>query len=644
MPTTVELELDGATCWRIEIVAEAWWSRPLRWCGEVAESRFELLPAAELGVQLTPAPIPETDLEAVAWSSWSERGGGEPGEPVGVPCMINDARTLRCRIPAVALDVRLEVSGFAPLFFWDLHPHVGETLDLELVKTIHGESVTGWVQIPPGIAFDQVTLELSTLSLARSPAADEQRRERLLGRRIPIDSRGRFVATGLRPGRYRFSAAGEGLLSAEQTLLVEKDVEQQALPHPLVLGPPSQLELIIEPPLDAWGRPWQVELARPIDGAGRYETEVRHSASGGGVFAHQGLAPGSLWLQIVDSSGSRWWNEEIQLVSEVEQRFVSIDMIEVRGSVRWRGEGLAAEIYFGGVSGQRSIRMESDAEGSFVGHLPAEGRWPLDLRRLPPEGRLPSKALLGSQSLGIVEVERPAGRSWAKVDAELPDTRISGEVLLDGEPVAAIVLGIRPKSNSRSNEEAQQRRALVVETGKDGRFEILGLPEGELELQAMRDSRSSAWVSIDVQEKLDATEIQLELAEKQRLRGTLHDASGVVAGAHLLIIPDVGLSRQTESRSNGTFEITLQNRAQSADLATLTAEVGLALTRITLSEDPYRSQVESYGEERSAIRVIEVYPDGPAEKAGLEPEDRILAIRDETFYFAHDLDMVLWLR
>lgn len=53
--------------------------------------------------------------------------------------------------------------------------------------------------------------------------------------------------------------------------------------------------------------------------------------------------------------------------------------MEILGRVTLGDDPLAATLWFGGRSGVRRIRFDSDEKGRFDGWLPEEGTWPVDL-------------------------------------------------------------------------------------------------------------------------------------------------------------------------------------------------------------------------------------------------------------------------
>jgi len=495
--------------------------------------------------------------------------GVEPTERTA-SCTVDEGR-FACALPAGTFDLCVETPGFHRSCFWNVEIGAHGEADLGTVQLARGARLHGWIEAEyRGVDLEGTPVELTPASEASPDDPSDRRRRKLVVREVESDAEGRFELTGLEPGSYQLRAVREGYFSEPQRVRVEPAAEEVALDRPLLLVPPAELEVFVEPPVDPWSGAWKLRLLRPGDAPERWVEVSKGVAGDSGNWSAAELEPGEYSLEIADSRGASWFEEDLKLTPGESSRFVEIEVVPVEGRLTLGGEGLAAEIVFGTTQGMVQIPMTSDEEGRFEGSLPNEGLWPLELR-FDGEQR-------GSQAIEPVEVRRAPGRRAARLDVELPDTVLRGKVVRGGEGARAFVYG-------RGEDRAEpglppQRRAIMVQTEEDGSFELLGLAPGTLELYAYDRSSASEWREVRLDEGIDGPEIVLELRQRRTVAGRLVGPGGPVAGARLLAKPNAGPGRAVASGVDGTFELMLDADDVFVDFIVLPPSSGFAFQRV----------------------------------------------------------------
>jgi hypothetical protein len=271
-------------------------------------------------------------------------------------------------------------------------------------------------------------------------------------------------------------------------------------------------------------------------------------------------------LRVLGGPDSYWLNQEIDIHSGVDSVALELPVVEIEGSLSRGGTPLAATVWFGGRSESRRIRFDTDEDGYFHGFLPEEGSWPVQLF-LETTGPL-------RISLDPVEVRRPKGKRSARVDITIPDTALMGEVVDEaGHPVPDAEVWAHHAEKVRKGEENR------TSTGRDGTFEIRGLPPGLVSVQAEHGQRVSDWNQVPLEERREATGIRLVVREGFDLLGRILSPSGPVPGAHVMGIPSLGragISTVAEAVTGPSGEFTLSLPAGTQEISVLVTAPGFA--------------------------------------------------------------------
>lgn len=582
----------------IEISADGYWSPALVWAGK-RDLAATLIPTGVLWGRITTSsedPLPDA-LLATFRSVVAESGQAGPSTEAvmeafeiegQLKCPIAN-RIWECDLPEGRLDLSLHVARHAPIYLWDTVVEKKSRQQISPLSLIPGASLAGWIATDHAASAESLAaqVEIRPLQLVLAQGTTERRRSELLAVSVKSDKRGFFQATGLAPGTYAVRATKGELRSAEMEVAVPRSDQQVELEEPILLLPMARLEVQVEPTVDPWNHPWLIELLRSEGRrANRYLTLEKSLASPAGHWRKEKLELGSYRLVISDSQGSTWVADKVEVFADMDPLFYVVDVIPVRGTLEWAGEGLEGEVIFGTAHGAMSLRMRSDAEGHFEGSLPYEGEWPLEIV---------INGASGTHALEPVVVRKRPGKSYAEVQIELPNTALRGKVVQDGKPVAgAIVLGLRhyDVSTSRSLKSADVQEMIVsqmpfrrefdIVSGKDGTFESLGLSPGEIQVQAYTPDAASEWVTTNLVEDSPSPEVVLALSEMITIRGRLINGSGGVPGARIFTTPSEGIIPDTQSDVRGYFHIDLQKSCNHVDLLVVPPGAGVVLHRILL--------------------------------------------------------------
>jgi hypothetical protein len=491
-PAEKTFELQEGIPWRLEAQADGYWSkeRILVPKGETAVT-LHLVPAGNLRgrIEVAASEKPPQNLSL----RFSLAPGGKdreriPGETT-VLCSVRES-AWTCEVPAARLDLRIKGEGFIPLHFWGVAVEPAKTRDLGLLRLRRGASVAGWVQSETGEPLLQaISVELKPESSGVPGSRGEYDRLRSLTLETRTNERGFFQLEGVQPGSYVVTASKEGFAPARRGNIVVREGLQAEILEPLQLAKPLELEVHLAPALDPFGQRWHLRLIQPDLPGELNEDTWNGTASAEGVWHLAGLAPGSYRLHVLGDSGTRWAAQEIRLEPGRTSIDVEIPLVLVKGSVTLGDDPLSATLWFGGRSGSRRIRFQSDDDGKFEGFLPSEGVWPVDLASDEYDLR---------QTLDPVEVKVPEGKTYAAVKVRIPDTRLAGEVVDEtGRKAPRALVSLYTKGNTQ------------VYADEKGEFELRGVKPGPTAIEAEDGPRTTGPVEIVVEENRETPRVRL---------------------------------------------------------------------------------------------------------------------------------------
>ena len=575
VPGEVLVDLPEETTWQILSESRTLWSAP-QWVapgpgGDEKLVRLRLHPAATVtGALEVPAqePLPSR-IDLRLESSPDARSPKIPLIPVD--CPVEEKRFV-CRVPAGRLDLRLRAANRIPAYLWDLVVQAGEVKDVGVLPLKAGASVTGWVRHEDGSAASgvRVRLEAETLGLPSEPGKLESLRAMALETRTNV--RGFFQIEQATPGTFVVKADQEGLVPANRSgIEIRPDLEARIL-DPLVLAKPLGVKVSVSPARAPSGGLWKLVLEKKSAVEGLKSEVHRGEADPNGIWAVTGLQAGKYSLFAQDED-MRWSFEDLDVSADKADLQIEIPGVLVKGRVRIGEEPLRATLWFGGRSAARRARFDSDEEGRFEGLLPEEGTWPVELVAEREGLRV---------KLDPVEVRKLPGTRQARVELQIPDTRLQGRVVDEqGRPVGRAFLLLQPLRKLPS----------TAESDAEGAFEVRGLPPGPLFVHAEDGERESEWLQAHLKEDEDTPSLQLVVRTRMTVQGRVFSDRGPVAGARVEAMGELseagaGSGDQTVTGPAGEFTLKLPAGTRMMTLSVLAPGNATRMMLVPLGTEP----------------------------------------------------------
>lgn len=531
-----------------------------------------------------------------------------PALPSGrVPCPVERSGRLQCLVPVGPLDLVVRGDGFVPHYRWDVRVNSDQPRDLGKLVLVPGASVAGRIAAE-GAPFDptKCLVRLVPRVGAGATETDYVLRKRLTGTGpvASVDERGFFQFRGVPPGAYRLEGLHPGFATA---VLPEVDIlaeNETTLDAPLLLRPPVELTVVLDPPLDVLDRPWQVTIAHYQESESAFDAPIFDGkASLGGVVRLRDVIPGRYWISASDTSGARLWSDpEVRIEGQGNAEVaVTLDYLAVRGRLRYGDEPVAGQVWFGGRHGLVRTEVETDPDGHFEALLPRAGLWNVEVELSHPAVRRTFRRTL----------ERGAD-GWAELELTVPATRIFGRVVDEAG---------RPVAGARAFAAVAGEPRQTSTTDSAGRFEIEGAPIGEIALSAESsgpEALTGESLFLQLFEDQALGPVEIALTKRQPLTGRVLDRSGPIAGAlvsWLVLVPEtVGSSAPALTDHQGRFALSVPGRAR--ELLVTIAAPGRALSVQRL---PVRPEVDLVVESEGGELALDVGSSrDPADATGRE--------------------------
>ncbi len=430
------------------------------------------------------------------------------------PCSYEEPGRYSCTAPAGEFDVDFFAQGYVPVYFWNVRIPAKRRVDLGKLRFLKGASLSGRV------SWGAVSKSKAETTVILEPILPASSKKAFLF--ASPDKNGFFQFSGLQPAKYRIRAKQEGLISSIVDVEVLPDAEAQ-LNRPLVLSSPAQLVVSLVPPVDAFQQPWAIQLAE-VDRTDEQSVKVVKVSAiqdatyeGRSVFENLGIGR-TYGVSVRDSRGAPWQDEYLEIKQEITSLQLNLAVEHIRGQISRGKSPLMAELRFGGGSPESQIKMKTDEEGRFEGHLPKLGEWEVEVVANAP----------GLIARNLVDVRKLPGAPTALISICLPDGRLKGRVLdKGGKLVAHALVDYRPA--------AAPFTQLDVEGGV---FELSSLPVGDLEIRATAGRASSEQKRVTItRDREDPAEVELVLREGKDLRGrVLSHQAQPVTGAKIYAI------------------------------------------------------------------------------------------------------------
>lgn len=597
VPGGVSFEVAAGTAWQVRVEAPGYWSQPVPVVTPVlapgappapARAVVDLLPAGRVAGELRPPAGHRLPAEL------SVRLRSAPGvrpvlEEAQLTCPVTAEGRFECAVPAGQLDLRLRARGFLTHSYWGVKVPAGGAFAAGPLPLRPGASVVGWIAPPgPDFRYQDCTANLEPYRVGTPPSLADAERAPALGQSARVNSRGYFEITGVAPGGYRLVVRHPRWAPAEVAPLNVLDGAETEI-HSIALRPQADLEVRLEPARSPGGGRWKVTLLREGTDPGHLVTVRQGSAAADGIWRAPGLAPGDYQVEVSGEHQSRWAFEDFSVEPDMAPRVVRLPLVEVEGEVTLGDEPVSAVVWFGGRFGAVRIPASADADGRFTVTLPEqEGAWRVEVfnREQRVHAVLPE-----------VEVRKAPGQPVARVELQLPDTRVRGLVVDEsGRPVGGAQV-----SASHAGGLAQD------ESGDDGRFELRGLAPGEWKLEATASTAGgdlhAEVVRLLLAEDQPVDDVRLVLRPRLQLTGQVVGPSGQgLPGVQVVGVLDqsqrlleVFLPEATTDVT-GTFTLKLPTGAEGVRLHVLAP--GFALRQLRLdarSREPLIVPVHQVG-------------------------------------------------
>lgn len=494
---------------------------------------------------------------------------GETENPVSVretkiACEVEAGR-FRCSVPATQFDLQLESPGFAPKYLFDLAPQAGATTEIGTYTLSRGASISGWIQSPRQSRTPRdVTIALSNDSEGKLTKGQERS---LRVSETRANHRGFFQFINVPEGKYRLRATAPEFSPSPYEVLDVREGREYNLAHALELEPLAELEVWLNTsslPSDSW----HIKLSR-VDEIRGLLTLVRAGPVQQGRWISGPIEAGAHVLEVRDAKGSIHFRDDVKVFSSMPVLHVALTSVPIVGTVRVGDEYFTGRLEFSNAT-RKAAQFETDDDGRFFGVLPEEGVWRVDVTQR--ESRSRTKA-------GQVNVKRRTGEDSARVDIELPDGRVAGEVQnASGTPVPAVVHLFRDGKSAASQL-----------TGADGKFNLFGLQPGRVQLQAVgKDGATSEMMPLLISETVEG--LMLTVRKLREIRVRLRDDRGLpVVGAVVRhISPRLSSIEDVTTGPSGAFKLVVPESVKHVDVAIVAPGFPKKIAAIESTSPPNR--------------------------------------------------------
>lgn len=553
-PWQGSLELDRTSSWSIDATTPGFWAPLSRADPDTSSINISWVPSVEMMGQVAPETPEAHPVEIQAWVARDAEKAQLLSAWQSLRCLQDNDR-FSCIAPRDLQAVKFSAEGRVPLYFWNLE--VSESrLSLGKLELHRGASLSGWVLTERSGEGDDgaIQLELAPRATGWQEDATERRRTSLRVEYTEANEEGFFLLGPVPVGGYDLVASAPGFMTHRIEDIDMTAGTEIVLDEVIELLPPSGLDVYISPPVDYEQQPWSVALMS-LQSTSHVLKTVEQSAAGFDGHWHLDAASiGRFRLEVRDHKGAAWLVRDLELSGVHEPLFFEVDSVLVRGTLTLGGEPTDGVVVFGGRHGRPNAEVLV-FEGLFEGILPRDGEWKVEVD------------IAGDASVMAepVTVERRAGEPVARLEIELPDTLLEGEVWQGDESVAGAFVHVFRQDESGQNE---QRRLARVRTDADGKFRFRGLKPGRAQVSAYLGAFDpvSDWVEVEFREAPPIPSLRLELFEKTDFRGRVLSNQGPVAGAQVFVQPGLRSAMRwpAEAISNANGDISFRLPSQSA--------------------------------------------------------------------------------
>jgi hypothetical protein len=482
--------------------------------------------------------------------------------------------TWACRVPAGTFDVEVRLPGFAPQYRWNVELKNGAS-DFGLMQFARGGGAEGKI-VEAGTPVSGVAVELTPEATLTGDAA---RRNAFRARKMVTRRNGRFAFAELSDGIYTLTYERAGFSTVSRSGIRIEAGHVRDLGN-FAISSLSPLSFFVTPPVDFAGSPWQIRLNRRRGSSG-YEELVRSGkTSPAGVWSADSLDASEYRVEVLSSRGDRVLSRSIELPRDAIVN-LAIDAIPIHGMLSLGDKPVSGRVGLVWSDGS-SLSFAANANGEFSGVVPHEGTWRVFVRLADPPLEVRARD---------TEVVRKPAADRAEVRVSLGGSSVEGTVFDEhGDPVVAGVLLFREHS-----------LAVSARTGSDGRYRIVGLEKGPVELVANVGKANSGYVPATLPED-DTTTVDLSVKPNRTVNGHVRDAAGNAVIGAVLYYASGTYPRQAATGLDGDFVLTLPGI--SPDASILVVAPGLPRKLISYVVQPEAPSLEiTLGTATAVMRV-----------------------------------------
>jgi len=601
LPGDLEIDLRPGTLWTARFVAKGFWGEPSAILPQETGSRLRLrvFQAGRLNGRVV-LPAGEKPLSSLTVRIQPPFGRAQAGLlEATIPCPVTGGN-LSCETPAGKFDLRLRTEGgFAPVYLWGVEIPAGKASSLGELKLRRGASVSGWVQTAEGgPPTAECRLKLSPVRASEDDLRVLDELEKASFDAKP-DEKGFFQIAGVPPGQYELTAEQPGYAPAHRRPIeVRPGLEAQVIDR-LTLARPVTFEVSLDPPMEPYGHPWRIVLARKAQASDPPSDSYSGNASKEGIWRSPAIAPGSYEIRVLGDQKAIWHVELVDVQPGRSSMQIELPVLRIKGTVTLGKEPLAATLWLSQEQRQRLV-FDSDDRGRFSGVLTGEGLW---------RPQIAADTLRLRLQLDPVEIKLAKGKTVAEVEIHVPDTHLAGQVVdEDGRPVS----GARVSVTRLGNKGIDQ-----FETDDKGEFSVRGLRPGSVLVSAVEKDRRTPFTMATVPEEAEGPWLRLVLRRLRTFEGRIVSTNGRVPGAMVQAWSPLAAQGaastsnvdQAVSDAEGRFWVELPADAKLLNLLVLPP--GFALRLLTLAWTPGQA-VEIPVEPSGGTLVLELATEGSA--------------------------------